>query len=208
MSRSHNARRRTIVAALVLGAAALSLAISPAARSAAQEKAEKPKPIRFTAQGINMGSIGGGGGSKIFQITIDRWSTAEERQGLIDAFKAKGQSGLLDALQKSPRIGTIRTSNTLGWDLHYAYLTPLPDGGQRVFMATDRAIAFQEASRSARTMDYPFTLIELRMDKELQKGEGRLSLATKIAVSKDGTRIELENYSSEPVRLQNVKKQK
>lgn len=195
---------RSYIAALVLGAAALGLAVSPAARPAD----EKPKPIRFTAQGINMGSIGGGGGSKIFQITIDRWSTPEERQALIEAFKAKGQAGLLDALQKSPRIGTIRTSNTLGWDLHYAYLTPLQSGGQRVFMATDRAIGFQEASRSARTMDYPFSLIELHMDQEGQKGEGRLSLATKIAVSKDGTRIELENYSSEPVRLQNVRKQK
>ncbi len=75
-------------------------------------------------------------------------------------------------------------------------------------MATDRAIAFQEAANSTRTMDYPFTLIELHMDQDVQKGEGRLSLATKIGVSKDGTRIELENYSSEPVRLQNVRKQK
>lgn len=204
MSRSHNPLRRTAIAILVLVAATLSLAISLGAQPDAPAKG----PIRFSAQGINMGSIGGGGGSKVFQFIIDRWSTEQERQALIEAFKAKGQAGLLEALQKGPRVGTVRTSNTLGWDLHYAFLTPLPSGGQRVFLATDRAISFGEASRSARTMDYPFTLIELHMDKDGLKGEGRLSLATKIATSKDGQNIEIENYSSQPVRLQNVRRQK
>lgn len=204
MSRSHNPLRRTAVMILVLVAAMLSLTISLAAQSDSPSEG----PIRFTAQGINMGSIGGGGGSKIFQFTIDRWSTEEERQALIEAFKAKGQAGLLETLQKGPRVGTVRTSNTLGWDLHYAHLTPLPSGGQRVFLATDRAIAFGEASRSARSMDYPFTLIEFHMEADGKKGEGRLSLATKIAVSKDGKSIELENYSSQPVRLNNVRRQK
>ncbi len=201
MSESHNPLRRTAIAILVLVAATLSLAISLGAQP-------DEGPIRFSGQGINMGSIGGGGGSKVFQFIIDRWSTEQERQALIEAFKAKGQAGLLEALQKGPRVGTVRTSNTLGWDLHYAYLTPLPSGGQRVFLATDRAISFGEASRSARTMDYPFTLIEFHMDQDGKKGEGRLSLATKIEVSKDGKSIEMENYSSQPVRLQNVRRQK
>ena len=68
-------------------------------------------------------------------------------------------------------------------------------------------VGFWEASHDARTMDYPFTLIELHLDKN-GKGQGKIALATKIARSKDGQRLELENYSSEPVRLQNVRPQK
>jgi hypothetical protein len=36
------------------------------------------------------------------------------------------------------------------------------------------------------------------------KGEGRLSWATKISVSKDGTHIELENYGTTPVMLNDI----
>ena len=45
------------------------------------------------------------------------------------------------------------------------------------------------------------------LDKD-GKGEGRLSIATKIARSKDGKSIELASYSAEPVQLQDVHKQK
>jgi len=37
------------------------------------------------------------------------------------------------------------------------------------------------------------------------QGEGKLSVATKITISKDGKEIELENYSTQPVLLQSVK---
>ena len=52
-------------------------------------------------------------------------------------------------------------------------------------------------------MDYPFTLFEIRANKE-GKGEGKLAYATKIRFDKDKKVMELENYSSEPVRLQNL----
>ena len=186
--------RRITAAAAVLGC--LSLAF-----------AEESKGETFAAVGVNMGSIGGGGGTATVQVIIDRWSTEAERQTLIKAFQEKGPEGLLAALQKTERVGTLRTSNRLGWDLHYAVQAPTPDGGRRIMVATDRAIAFEEASRNTRTMDYPFTLVEMRLDKD-HKGEGRMSLATKIVRSKDGKTLELENYGSEPVRLKNVRRQK
>jgi hypothetical protein len=50
-------------------------------------------------------------------------------------------------------------------------------------------------------MDYPFTLIEMRM-KPNEKGEGKMLAATSILV-KNG-RLELENYGQEPVRLTEI----
>jgi hypothetical protein len=50
-------------------------------------------------------------------------------------------------------------------------------------------------------MDYPFTLIEMRM-KPNEKGEGKMLAATSITV-KNG-RLELENYGQEPVRLTEI----
>jgi hypothetical protein len=92
----------------------------------------------------------------------------------------------------------------LGIDLHYAWQTPLPDGGRRIVLATDRYIDFREARNQPRSIDYPFTLIEIRTNKD-GEGEGKMSVATKITFDKKKNVIELENYASEPVRLNNVK---
>jgi hypothetical protein len=80
---------------------------------------------------------------------------------------------------------------------------PGEDGGRRIVIITPRVIGFREAANQPRTADYPFTLFEMRFDKS-GKGEGRMAYATQITFDKKRNQIELENYSSEPVRLQNL----
>jgi hypothetical protein len=107
----------------------------------------------------------------VVDIVLERLTTDEERQGLIAAFVEGGQDSLLKALQKvRPRVGFIRTPNSLGYDLQYAYRFVNSDGTSRIVIGTDRPINFWEASRQPRTIDYPFTIIEMRLDA---KGEAR-----------------------------------
>ena len=124
----------------------------------------------------------------------------------------KGSGALLKALQKTPvkgrfRIPTARPPDphhlSLGLDIRYAWQVPRPDGGRRIVLMTDRYIGFQEARNQPRTVDYPFTLIEMHVDND-GKGEGKMAVATKIDFDKKKKVIELENYSSEPVRLNNL----
>ena len=61
----------------------------------------------------------------------------------------------------------------------------------------------REAANQPRTIDYPFTLFEMRFDKA-GKGEGRMAYATQIGFDKKKNTVELENYCSEPVRLNNL----
>ena len=56
----------------------------------------------------------------------------------------KGADKLLDALTGTPKVGSIQTPGSLGWDLHFAERTPGQDGGERVIVATDRPITFSE----------------------------------------------------------------
>jgi hypothetical protein len=172
---------------------------------AQDKKEEKPKPYRFTAFAINMGS-----GPKAFtvDIVLERLSTDEEREGLIAAFVEGGQDKLLPALQKvRPRVGFIRTPNSIGYDLQYAWRFVNSDGSSRLVIATDRRINFWEARNQPRTIDYPFTIIEMRLDAK-GEGEGRMAAGTKITRSKDGKTVELENYGISPVALNNIKLQK
>ena len=171
----------------------------------AQEKKEKPRKYRFTAFAINMGS---GPKAGMIDITLERLTTPEERDNLIAAFVEGGQDKLLSALQKvKPRVGFIRSANSIGYDLQYAWRIVNSDGTSRIIIGTDRPVSFFEASRNTRTMDYPFTIIEMRLDAK-GEGEGRMASGTKISKSKDGKTIELENYGISPVALNQIKLQK
>ena len=117
----------------------------------------------------------------------------------------KGADAILEKLQKMPRVGYIRDVNrgTLGWDLHFARERKLEDGGRQIVLATDRPISAWEAFNRPRSADYDFTLADIRFDGD-GKGVGKLAVAAKISTDDKTGRIEIENFSSEPVRLTEV----
>ncbi|HWW94332.1 MAG TPA: hypothetical protein VN375_13270 [Vicinamibacteria bacterium] len=137
-------------------------------------------------------------------IVIERWSTDEEREQLRTALIEKGSDALLAALQKlKPRAGYTSSSSSLGWDVRYAREQPFGDGGKRVIIATDRPMSFWELRNQPRSVDYEFTLAEIRLTKD-GKGVGKLVTAAKITYNKDTRSVEIENYGLEPVRLSEV----
>ena len=75
---------------------------------------------------------------------------------------------------------------------------------RRVLIATDRRLGFLELTRSSRTLDYPFMIIELRLGPN-GEGEGKLMPLAKVTQYPDDV-VEIENYDIQPVRLTNVKK--
>jgi hypothetical protein len=187
----------------------VGLALLSAPRTmSAQTNGEK---LEISAFAVNMSNIATGANAMV-QITVNGWSTAEERTLLITTVLEKGSDALLRALQKAPvkgrfRIPTARPPDphhlSLGLDLRYAWQAPLPEGGRRIVLATDRYIGFQEARNQPRSTDYPITIMEIRVDKD-GKGVGKMAVATKISFDKKKNQIELENYATEPVRLNNV----
>ena len=163
-------------------------------------------PLKLTAFAINMANVATGANAQV-DINITRWSTEAERQKLITTFTEKGPAKLLDALQDQKPVGYFKLPNRLGYDLRFARQIPLEDGGRRILILTDRPISEFEAREQPRTMDYPFTLIDLRIKKD-GTGVGKAAVATKIIFNKKKNIVELENYSSEPVRLNNIKVEK
>jgi hypothetical protein len=192
--------------AIVMGVA-LALLSTPWTMSG-QTNGEK---LEISAFAVNMSNIATGANAMV-QITVNGWSTAEERTLLITTVLEKGSDALLRALQKAPVKGRFRIPSarppdphhlSLGLDIRYAWQAPLPEGGRRIVLATDRYIGFQEARNQPRTTDYPITIMEIRVDKD-GKGVGKMAVATRISFDKKKNQIELENYASEPVRLNNV----
>jgi hypothetical protein len=166
-------------------------------------------PIRMRAFAVNM-SNNLTGANGIIQIVLDRWSTPEERAALLQTVP-KGQDDLVRALQKAPVKGRINIPGwtgpdpqnyRLGWDLRYAWHEPLEDGGERIVIATDRQMSFREITNNPRTTDYPFLLIQIHVKGD--KGEGKMASFTQIRYDKKKNVMEIENYGTEPVRLNNI----
>ena len=111
----------------------------------------------------------------------------------------RGPEALLEELRETRRVGYIRPPNSIGYDLRFAKQIPGDDGGRRVILVTDRPIDFWEAATLPRSIDYPFTVIELRLNRD-GEGEGRMSIATKITGNSVFDLIELEDYAP-PVQL-------
>ena len=180
-----------------------------ASGAAAQEKET------FTGMLVQMtGAASGATGS--LQLTVERWTTPEERKAYIEAMlegkdqrtlegkQAKLLSMMEDA-RGDKRNGFARFPRTLGWDLTYAW--QFMQGTTRVVrLATNRPIAFVEARNSYRTMDYPFGFIELRLN-EKGEGEGLAYQATSLIFNKDNV-LEVETYGIGPQRILSVRAEK
>jgi hypothetical protein len=185
-------RPLTIVPALIVAVGTLAFAQSNA------------QPERFTANAVSI-SPQYGTGQQVVEITVDRWSSAAERERLVTALREKGSDELLKQLQDTRPVGRIRTPDSLGYDLHYAWQQPNEDGGRTVVIATDRPIGFWEATQRPRSYDYPFTVIQMKLDRE-GNGTGTMSYATRI-VAHENNVIELEDFASQPIMLNNIKAQ-
>ena len=202
----------TIAAWFMAGAlAAVAIAVPAGAQQSVAPSADDKVTINGWA--LNMSNIATGANQSI-RINIDKWSSPSQRQHLIDTFLAKKQDGLLSALEKQPEMGRFNFPGymgpdpnnvmRLGTDIRYAMNFAGEDGGRRIVIITPRVIGFRETVNQPRTVDYPFTLFEMRFNKE-GTGEGRMAYATQISFDKKKNAVELENYSSEPVRLNQLK---
>lgn len=189
---SGRGRGHVVWGVTVLGA--LVLAVSAASAQAPAQREE------LTAFGMNLDR----GRAGVVDIVIEKWSPDGDREALLQAFTEKGQDEMLKQLLKRPRLGYIRLPNTMGHDIHYAIQQPLPEGGRRIVVVTDRPIGFAEARNNSRSMDYPFTMVEFRFNAA-GVGEGKMSTGTQIVKSKDGTHLELEMWGNTPTRFTEVK---
>ena len=192
-----NISMRSAATVAAIACSALLIASSARAQNGGKE--------HFTAFAVDVSNTAPRGAATTnVDIVINRYSSDADRDRLLEALD-QGQDALLKALQKLPVVGYLTTPGSLRYDIHFARQRPNPDGGRNIVIATDRYIPMWEAVNRPRSIDYPFTLIQLQLNKN-DEGVGKASIATKI--TKTDNYIELENFSSEPVRLNNVHKVK
>lgn len=206
MSSDHRNRATHAISGVFAGLMFVAALEAPFAQTASQAEPSK-QTVTFTGTTVNLSP---GAGENI-SIHILRWSSDADRDRLAAAFKEKGDAGLQAALEAAPTLGIVWTGESLGYSLHYAHRVALPDGGERIIVATERRLGAWsrgnpwKAAGQQLAPDYPFTVVELRLNRRDQ-GEGKMSLAAKVTFEQDAKTIALESYGSGPILIKDVKR--
>lgn len=120
------------------------------------------------------------------KVTIYEYSTEEDRQILIEAFKQGQNQGLVNALTKMKSVGRIAITGTLGYDLSFIRLIPTPTG-RKIRFVTNRMIRFGEAYYNTQTSEFNLTAGEINLnDSDTKKSAGTLFPAAQLVINKEG----------------------
>jgi len=108
------------------------------------------------------------------KLIINRYSTPEDKQTLVNA------------LQRMQSAGRIQIPGTVGFDLAYVEVVPTPTG-RRVRFITNRRIAFAEAAWNTRSRAFDLTAGEVNInDQDARQSSGTLLPAAQITINRDG----------------------
>jgi len=136
------------------------------------------------------------------KVTIYEFSTDEDRQILIDAFKKGQNQGLVNALTKMKSVGRIAITGTLGYDLSYIRLIPTPTG-RKIRFVTNRLVRFGEAYYNTQTKAFNLTAGEIEInDGDKDKSGGVLFPAAQLVINKEG-QLEFQ-LNKNPWKLVNI----
>lgn len=145
------------------------------------------------------------GNTERLTMSIERWTTDEERDRLLVLLKEKGNDAMLDDLQKR-QVGWVWTTGNVRYPLSFAYSEETPEG-RIITLATERPFTFEELIHGPlKARQYMMGYVEFILD-ESGRGQGLLIEAAKIRLN-DKEQVEVETFWTNPHILRNVKKQK
>ena len=190
-----------LIVVLTLGVLILGASVFAGSNSGAAHKPGKlPKQIVIQAQA--MGTSTQMGRSYNITARINEYSPPSDQAILLEAFAAKGNEGLVNALEKMSSKGRLSITGTLGGDLAYIRRFDRPDGSVTIRMITNRLLRFGEVWADTRTTDYALSALEITVSKDRKQKSGQLLPAAKLKTDKAG-RIEIETYQN-PWKLVNI----
>jgi hypothetical protein len=165
-------------------------------------------PSATIAEEVYTGNLVYVGGSRgtvtgTFTMRITSYTPDDEVLRLTRLLQDSKQDALLDVIGNR-KLGTIQIGTNIGQDINAVWVSTGEEGERKITALSKRWVGFFERRRGTRSIDYPFTYVELFVD-ERGRGDGGLIPAAKVRALGDKT-IEVENFGIYPARLTNIKR--
>ena len=194
-----NDPRRIPTIWLAGAAIAVSLPATVLPQSAGPRKVDT-----FTATTANMTPAG-----VDLRMQILTWQEADARSAVV-ATLAAGEAAD-PPLAKLPTVGYVWPAQSpVGYSVKYAQRAPLPNGGERITLVTDKRLGSYDfrgwsVSSPAPGAEAPYSVIELDLN-DAGNGTGDLSLATDVKLDEEAGTVALADGAA-PSLLTNVKRE-
>ena len=189
-----------MVAALMIG---VLLAPSPA-------QAKKKEIIESYTANVMVMDRPGSQNSSILTMNIYGWTSDEDRETVLDAIKEatdnprnRSTRGVSTTLRKVGKAGFMLLMGEQGWPIRYAREFETSSGRQ-VILGLERPVTFSEVYTGSQAQDFDVTVIVLNLDSS-GNGEGIASVGTELVWNEAEDKIGVTNFSSQPVKLTNVR---
>lgn len=141
-----------------------------------------------------------------FTLNITGTTSDAEVDRAVAILQEGGQDDLQKAITKND-LGRFSIGSRLGRTLNGVRIDEV-DGKKRIRAVFERWINFGEVRGGYRSLDYPFSYIELFIDPATGKGDGTLIEAAQIRWKRDKKLdqyvVEIENFGTFPARLMGV----
>lgn len=172
----------------------------------AEDNKAADKDVHYMGLLIGTGGVAGGSSLSI-DIYVDAFTSTEDVLKLLNILNEKGQDGLAKELEKkdSGRIVAPMGPTNPGGTVNIAVARKFDsETGSVVRLFTARPMSFLERNVGGRSLEHPFGLIELQLDKD-GNGQGAVIVAAKVKITKEG-RLELESLGGQYIKLTNVRR--
>jgi hypothetical protein len=166
----------------------------------------EPGSEQYSATWIVTGGSAGGTSVPI-DIHITRYNTNAEIEEYASLLAKSGPAALRSALEKQD-VGQFSPVGKVGTPLCVA--RKLTDGNTtEIRVLTLRNISFHELRNNGRSVDYPYTMLDMKLDKD-GNGTGAAIRAAKISFNKKKGNYEIESFGHGEAynKLANVRKVK
>ena len=141
-----------------------------------------------------------------FTLVINKHTSDERAQRLLGLLQEDNENALLDAVRQED-VGTFSIGSRIGPRVNVVRERMI-DGKVRVFAAFERWKGFGELRGGYRSLDYPFSVIEMYIDPRTGRGDGTFVAAAQVHWKKNKKtgedQIEIENFATFPAKLMGV----
>jgi hypothetical protein len=145
--------------------------------------------------------------SSTVRLTIERWSTDEERTALLSALAKDGHEGFVKALQGQQETGFVRSeaaANTVGGlpSIRTLYARKVTDSGTTtITVVTARPMRAKEDPEYKK---YNVSALRLELPEE-GKGTGIVYVALQVTYDEEKQRLLLRSATRAPLHLTNMR---
>ena len=136
-----------------------------------------------------------------FNLNITGVTSAAETERFLSTLRDGGQDDLLRSISDND-LGRFSLGASVGPRIN-AVMVDQFEGRQRIRVIFERWIGFGELRYGSRSVDYPFSYVEMLIDPRTGRGEGSYFQAARIR-ARSGSTIEIEDFGTFPSRLLGV----